>query len=318
MSAPTSKVKILTALKKLRNGHIKGCSRQAIKAEISKNFGSEIPRYVFWKAMKNAIEIGLVKPGSTSSRFKLTKEGYNFLATQKVKKISKNGKKTIMLKRHKNYRISVAGTKSKLKIWASTKSSKNGKSITCPSRTVKAAIVKSAEKDIATHVFKRVLRNTMQHGMGKAGDARIRFEVTVKGFASLTSTKKRKSPKKLASKITRSARAPSSKLKILIAMKKMRNGHIKGCSRQAIKREVANSSGKVIATHIFRRAMKVSMESGLVKAGSTSSRFKLTSEGYAYITSSMPKKKRTSRVLRKEKKTKAGKRSMKKVKPEKA
>jgi len=215
-----------------------------------------------------------------------------------------------MTKRDKNYRISIAGTSSKVKIWAATKTTKNGKSITCPSRTVKAAIVKSAGKDIASHVFKRVVRNTMQHGMGKARIASLRFEVTVKGFASLTSTKRKKNSKKLARKKSRPRRAPSSKLKILIAMKKMRNGHTKGCSRQAIKRELANSSGKVIASHVFRRAMKMSIESGLVKAGSTSSRYKLTSEGYAYITTSMPKKKNTSRVLKKETKNKAVKRTM--------
>jgi len=244
--------------------------------------------------------MGLVKPGSTSSRFKLTKEGYDFLAPRKLKKkISTKRKKKIIMKRKNNYAMSIATTSSKVTILKATKTSKSGNSDHSSIRTIQTTLVKSLGKDMASHV-NRAVRKTMQNNLAKARITSLRFKVTVEGFASLKSSQKKKSSKKMARKISRSARTPSSKLKILIAMKKMRNGHTKGCSRQAIKREVASSSGKVIASHVFRRAMKLSMESGLVKAGSTTSRYKLTTEGYEYITSSMAKKKKSKRVENKE------------------
>merc|ERR550519_1562586 len=77
---------ILSAMKLLRNGNYKGCSRQAIKAQVTKSYGKEISNYVFNKNLNFSMEIGLVKNGSTKSRFKLTPDGYEFLSPPKPKK----------------------------------------------------------------------------------------------------------------------------------------------------------------------------------------------------------------------------------------
>merc|ERR1719233_963316 len=82
----------------------------------------------------------------------------------------------------------------------------------------------------------------------------------------------------------------------------LKNGYIKGCSRQAIKGEIVHSFGKDIANHVFRRAMKDAMDRGLVKFGATFSRFKLTSEGYAALVPPKPVKKVTKVLKRKPKK----------------
>jgi len=90
---PSSKMKILTAMKLLRNGTYKGCSRQAIKAQIAKSYEKEIANRVFNKNLNSAMEDGLVKNGSTTSRFKLTTDGYEFLSPPKPKK--KTSKKAV-------------------------------------------------------------------------------------------------------------------------------------------------------------------------------------------------------------------------------
>jgi len=90
---PSSKMKILTAMKLLRNGGVKGCSRQAIKAQIARSYGKEIANHVFNKAMNFAMEIGVVKSGSTKSRFKLTPDAYEFLSPPKQKKTAKKSVK---------------------------------------------------------------------------------------------------------------------------------------------------------------------------------------------------------------------------------
>jgi len=96
-------MKILTAIKLLTNGTYKGCSRQAIKAQIAKSYGKEIANHVFNNAINFAMEIGLVKNGSTKSRFKLTPDGRDFLSPPKPKKktTKKAVKKRMTLKKRR-------------------------------------------------------------------------------------------------------------------------------------------------------------------------------------------------------------------------
>merc|ERR1719295_2130728 len=93
----SARLKILTSMKKLKNGYQKGCSRQAIKGEIIKSYGKEISNHVFNRALKDAIANGLVIPFSSAFRYKLTPKGYKFLAPKPVKmKVKKTTKKKVV------------------------------------------------------------------------------------------------------------------------------------------------------------------------------------------------------------------------------
>jgi len=88
------------------------------------------------------------------------------------------------------------------------------------------------------------------------------------------------------------SKQPSARRKILESIKVLKNARIKGCSRQAIKREIVDSFGKDISNHILNRAMKDAMNNGLVKFGATNHRFKLTPEGHAALLPPKPVKKK--------------------------
>jgi len=87
----------------------------------------------------------------------------------------------------------------------------------------------------------------------------------------------------------------SSKMKILNSMKLLRNGKYKGYSRQAIKAQVIESYGKDISNNVFNKNMNIVMENGLVKNGSTKYRFKLTPDGYEFLSPAKSKKKTTTK-----------------------
>merc|ERR1711974_467020 len=129
----------------------KGCSRQAIKTQVAKTYGKEIANHVFNNAMNFAMEIGLVKNGSTKSRFKLTPDGYEFLSPPKPKK--KTAKKAVVKrktqKKAKSKRTKKKSTikqrktkKTKKKVQKGTKKRKSSKNTKKRKSSKKKAVKK--------------------------------------------------------------------------------------------------------------------------------------------------------------------------------
>merc|ERR1739838_1292611 len=118
-----------------------------------------------------------------------------------------------------------------------------------------------------------------------------------------------KKAKKKASKPA----GPSCFVKVCEAIKAKKGTFGKGVSRSFIYKHIGdNHSGTSVAA--VRRAISKAVADGLLEAGATKQRFKMTEAGKKKMAPPKPKKKKKKKAAKKKKKKKGGKKKKKKKK----